>query len=75
VELFHIQAQMLETPQAVHLTQNAQHLAARQGAQIADPVGIRESDYVLFEYLDLDFENTQRVNSNTYRIPDLVSQH
>jgi hypothetical protein len=33
--------------------QDAQHLAARQAAQIADPVEIREGDYVLLEYPDL----------------------
>jgi hypothetical protein len=57
--------------------------------EIADPVEICEGDYVLLEYPDLGlgallpkirtprkgpFEITQRVNSNTYRIRDLVSQ-
>jgi hypothetical protein len=35
--LFRMQAQVLETALAVQLAQNTQHLAARQGAQIADP--------------------------------------
>jgi hypothetical protein len=78
------------TALAVQLAQDAQHLAARQAtAQNADPVEIREGDYVLLEYPDLGlgalvpkirtprkgaFEVTQRVNANTYRIRDLVSQ-
>jgi hypothetical protein len=80
---------VLETALAVQLAQDTQHLAARQAAQIADPVKIREGDYVLLEYPDLGlgalvpkirkprkgpFEVTQRVNSNTYRIRNLVSQ-
>jgi hypothetical protein len=88
-ELFRIQAQVLETALAVQLAQDAQHLAARQAAQIADPVEIREGDYVLWEYPDLGlgalvpkirtprkgpFEVTERVNANTYRIRELVSQ-
>jgi hypothetical protein len=73
----------------VQLAQDAQHLAARQAAQIADAVEIQEGDYVLLDYRDLGlgtlvpkirtprrrpFEVTQRVNANTYRIRDLVSQ-
>jgi hypothetical protein len=42
--LFRIQAQVLETALAVQLAQDAQHLAARRAAQIADPVEIREGD-------------------------------
>jgi hypothetical protein len=44
---------VLETALAVQLAQDTQNLVARQAAQIADPVEIREGDYVLFEYLDL----------------------
>jgi hypothetical protein len=43
-ELFRIQ--VLETALAVQLAQDAQHLASRQAAQIADLVEIREGDYV-----------------------------
>jgi hypothetical protein len=81
---------VLEAALVVQLALDAQHLAAHQGAQIADPVEIREDDYVLLEYPDLGlgalvpnirrprkgpFEVTQRVNANTYRIRDLVSQY
>jgi hypothetical protein len=84
-ELLRIQAQVLETALAVQLAQNAQHLAARQATQIADPVAIRDGDYVLLEYPNLGlgalvpkirtprkgpFEITQRVNANTCRIRD-----
>jgi hypothetical protein len=80
-DLFRIQAQVLETALAVQLAQDAQHLPARQAAQIVDPVEIRKGDYVLLEYPDLGlgapvpkirtlrkrlFEVTQRVNSNIY---------
>jgi hypothetical protein len=86
-ELFHMQVQVLETALAVQLAQDAQHLADRQASQIADPVEIREGDYVLLEYPDLGlgalvskirtprkgpFEVTQRVNANRYRIRDSV---
>jgi hypothetical protein len=50
VELFRMQAQVLETALAVQLAQDGQHLAVRQATQIADPVEIREGDYVLLEY-------------------------
>jgi hypothetical protein len=88
-DLFRIQAQVLETALAEQLAQDAQHLAARQAAQIADPVEIREGDYVLLKYSDLGlgavvpkirtprkgpFEVTQCVKFYTYRIRDLVSQ-
>jgi hypothetical protein len=78
-ELFRIHAQVLETALAVQLAQDAQHLAARQAAQIADLVEIREGDYVLLvPKIPIPrkgpFEVTQRVNANTYRIRDLVSQ-
>jgi hypothetical protein len=43
-ELFQIQAQVLDTALTVQLAQDAQHLAARRAAQIADPVEIREGD-------------------------------
>jgi hypothetical protein len=52
-DLFRIQAQVLETALVMQLAQDAQHLAARQAAQIADPVEIWEGDYVLLEYPDL----------------------
>jgi hypothetical protein len=52
-KLFRIEAQVLETALAVQLAPDAQHLAARQAAQIADPVEIREGDYVLLKYPDL----------------------
>jgi hypothetical protein len=52
-ELFRIQAQVLGTALAVQLAQDAQNLATRQAVQIADPVEIREGDYVLLEYSDL----------------------
>jgi hypothetical protein len=48
-DLFLVQAQVLETALAVQLAQDTQHLAARQAAKIADPVEIREGDYVLLE--------------------------
>jgi hypothetical protein len=50
---------VLEAALAVQLAQDAQHLAARQAAQIAqiaDPVEIREGDYVLLEYPDLGLD-------------------
>jgi hypothetical protein len=37
-ELFRIQTQVLETALAMQLAQDAQHLAARQDAQIADTI-------------------------------------
>jgi hypothetical protein len=80
-ELFRMQTQVLETALAMQLAQDAQHLAARQAKFLADPVAIREGDYVLLEYPDLGLgalvpkiRTPQRVNSNTYRIRDLVSQ-
>jgi hypothetical protein len=48
-----MQAKVLDTALAVQLAQDAQHFAARQGAQIANPVEIREGDYILLEYPDL----------------------
>jgi hypothetical protein len=47
----------------MQLAQDAQHLATRQAAQIADPVEIREGDYVLLEYPDLDLERLVRDRS------------
>jgi hypothetical protein len=41
-DLFRVQAQVLETALAVQLAQDTQHLVARQAAQIAEPVEIRE---------------------------------
>jgi hypothetical protein len=82
-ELFRMQAHVLETALAVQLAQDAQHLAARQAMQIADPMEICEGDYVLLEYSDLGlsvlvpkirtprkgpFEVMQRVNMNKERI-------
>jgi hypothetical protein len=43
-DLFRVQAQVFEAALAVQLAQDAQHLAARQAAQIADPVEIREGE-------------------------------
>jgi hypothetical protein len=44
---------VLEIAFAMQLAQDVQHLAARQAAQIADPVEFHEGDYVLLEYPNL----------------------
>jgi hypothetical protein len=51
-DLFRVQAQVLATALAVQQAQDTQHLAARQAARIADPVEIREGDYVLLDIID-----------------------
>jgi hypothetical protein len=52
-ELFRMHAQVLEAALAVQSAQDAQHVAAHQATQIADPVGISEGDFILLEYSDL----------------------
>jgi hypothetical protein len=67
-----MQVQVLKTALAVQLAQDAQHPSARHATQIADPMEIRESDYVLLEYPDLGLRAL--VPKFRIRIRGLVSQ-